>query len=823
MKIAPLIDDGRIPVCAPGVNCETVIRWSMDPPPAKPRLVFFQYRYDEHLPAFLLIHKHEHVKCLSQFFDVIVIQKDCDYRQICDTYHPDLTLFESGVNHETCQRLKIENTRAHPGIPKIGLHHADSFCNARAGFLSDMDHWGIHTFFAISTTAAEHTPEIADNLFYWPVFIDPTLFKDYGAWKIAPVLFTGNMSSFYPWRQRIFRLVSKHYPSLSCPHTGYSPEQSGPHILIGEQYARTINASWCAPTCGTVANEAVRKHFEVPACRTCLVTEKSAALEAAGFVDMKNCVFADEHDILDKLAWLFDNPNALKSIIDAGYELVHSRHTLNHRDQIYQWFRMHKAVKPGQLIIQANPFEAPFLVQESSGRKSSHVVSNGLHLAFLREGDEKLWGGRVEEAEASYRKCINYMRWMPEPKLRMALCSLYKGDAKSALTWIEEPMQFVLVKYRAMDPDPVEWAYFIISLLCLGKLNTAIDRAGQFGWLRHPELERARWASEYLKKRGCPEPLPSDHVENRRYSIHRLPERGFKEWKEQLCVMLRACGQSEMADTLGKCLSTAMESFPRGLGNAEFAGEHVQQSETSGSEPGKGNLAYFRMQLFIREQKLTFRQFVSHILHSLEARFGYFLPYHLSGMRNDEFLRIILDLTNNEKIHTALVIGASCGEGTTEALLAGARRNQNNPHVFCIGGSDRGFQRRKKNVSGVRVKWYSFSASFQEKIARELENKVGKIKEDNHIEQFNLVLIDGSVFTGQLVDDGVLMNELRKAELIFIDDTNLPTSFNAKDALLRDSAYMLIADNPSWREGYSIFRRVFTYSECGHSTEVLPT
>ena len=105
----------------------------METATAKPKLVFFQYRYDERLPAFLLIHKQEHVKCLSQFFDVTVIQEDCDYQQICDTYHPDLALFESGVNHETCQRLAIRNTRAHPDIPKLGLHHADAFCNARAG------------------------------------------------------------------------------------------------------------------------------------------------------------------------------------------------------------------------------------------------------------------------------------------------------------------------------------------------------------------------------------------------------------------------------------------------------------------------------------------------------------------------------------------------------------------------------------------------------------------------------------------------------------------------------------------------------------------
>src|SRR5205823_4658248 len=96
---------------------------------SKPKLVFFQYQYDDCLPPFLLTHKEEHAKCLSQFFDVTVIQQDCDYRRVCDTYRPDLALFESGVNHETCTRLRITNVRSNFEIPKVALHHGDAFCN----------------------------------------------------------------------------------------------------------------------------------------------------------------------------------------------------------------------------------------------------------------------------------------------------------------------------------------------------------------------------------------------------------------------------------------------------------------------------------------------------------------------------------------------------------------------------------------------------------------------------------------------------------------------------------------------------------------------
>jgi len=146
-----------------------------------------------------------------------------------------------------------------------------------------MDHWGIGTFFAIATTAAEYTPKISDNLFIWPNFIEADTYRDYGEYKSIPVLFSGNKNALYPWRQKIVRLVSKHYPSLMCPHLGTALHNSEMQVMVGEPYARMLNASAFVPACGTVAKEVVRKHFEIPACKACLITEQSAGLEAAGF------------------------------------------------------------------------------------------------------------------------------------------------------------------------------------------------------------------------------------------------------------------------------------------------------------------------------------------------------------------------------------------------------------------------------------------------------------------------------------------------------------------------------------------------------------
>ena len=91
---------------------------------AKPRLVFFQWNHQD-LPQFLQLHMQQHVKCLAEFFEVTVINKDCDYSEICDRYHPDLTLFESGYETYISKKIIIKNTKVNPTIPKIGFLNAE--------------------------------------------------------------------------------------------------------------------------------------------------------------------------------------------------------------------------------------------------------------------------------------------------------------------------------------------------------------------------------------------------------------------------------------------------------------------------------------------------------------------------------------------------------------------------------------------------------------------------------------------------------------------------------------------------------------------------
>jgi tetratricopeptide (TPR) repeat protein len=767
----------------------------------KPRLVFFQFRYDHNLPAFLLTHARDHVRCLSQFFDVTVVNEDCDFAKVCDEVEPDLALFETGVNHLTCRRLTITNVHSNPAVPRLGLHNADAFCIARSGFLSDWDHWKFDAAFAIATTAAEHTPEIAEQLFVWPNCIDPGTYRDYGERKNIPVLFTGNTNSLYPWRRKIQKLVSERHPSLICPHSGYAGG-SNTHILHGEPYARLINASVIAPACGTVANEVVRKHFEIPACNTCLVAERTAALEAAGFIDMQNCVFADEHDVLDKLDYLFRNRDQLQEITSRGHQLVHAQHTYVNRDQIYQWYELRRQQQPNQRIVQSNPFGGLELVDTSTEIRSSHVNGAGRHLALLSRGNELLRTGHYDDAEAAFTKCLNYIGWMPEPKLGIALCRLQKGDPGTAADLLSEQIEFTLASYGAADPDPVEWAYYVIALLCQGKVGTAAKCAGQFNWLAHPVLDRARRVVAVLQH-GAAEWKAQAY--KRRHSIHVVTDQGYEEWLGQICRMLRACDRSELADRL---LESTKASRPL---DPDAAGEEIKVTE----EQARGSDGYpvrqFRDRYRRRKSRLSIKRAIGRSAHFLERKYGYFLPYRLSEKKRDQFFSQIAAIGSQQGITRALVIGVPPSPGSLEALLSGMSGDDAPPQVLCVDRPTRRFRQLERRFAGNLV-FRELGAGPEAEMRESLE-KLTKMDGRGGVGAFELVLVNGTSASVLGLTSGSLRPYLTGARVVVLDDINNLVAHESLSALVAAGTHQVAAHDPDLRGGYTILKRTANASQ----------
>jgi len=625
------------------------------------------------MPRFIELHFKQHAQCLAHFFDVTVIDRSADYDRICDTYQPDLVLFESGVYAGTADR-QISNVFTHSHIPKVGFCHADAFCFSRSIFFSDMDRWGVQTFFSLSLAMAEYTPAIADQLFVWPNSIDSDLYRDYGQSKVIPISITGSQAPLYPWRNQITSVVSQHYPALTAPHFGWGDERLTFRMIHGESYARMLNASWLVPACGTMAHDLARKHLEIPGCRACLLTERTAAVEAAGFRDMENCVFVTEDNVLKKVDFLLRHRDALQSIIDAGYSLVHGRHTMRHRRQIFDWFLLHENLQPNEIIVQPGPFEPLCVTNRSSGIRNGHVRCDGIDRQLLAEGDRHLMAGRYTQAEKLYVKCLKFYP-MSEPKLRLALTALHKGNASEALRWITEPLSSTIGSHKSLDPDPVEWAYFIVALLCQGDLAGAAARATQFASLHHQELDRVRSAVSVL------DPSVSAVLRTaqgrQRYSVHQLFERTPDEWFRTLCLLLRACNQVSFSERLAA-------SHPGAARHGELVGTALVafSCRTSPIVPTATDraraLPLRPASRFSTLQLVTLRRIGSCLVNigrRLEMLMGPLLPYRFSTIRRDPFISSVEAIARSAGSGRLLVVCGGSDDIVTEAFLYGLEQN----------------------------------------------------------------------------------------------------------------------------------------------------
>ncbi|MDT9235977.1 FkbM family methyltransferase [Limnospira sp. PMC 917.15] len=208
-------------------------------------------------------------------------------------------------------------------------------------------------------------------------------------------------------------------------------------------------------------------------------------------------------------------------------------------------------------------------------------------------------------------------------------------------------------------------------------------------------------------------------------------------------------------------------------------------------------------------------------------------------IKNDEFYAAIKQIATEQDIQTVLEIGSSSGSGSTEAFVQGLVNNSNEPLLFCMEISQSRFDALRKryedysfvrcyNVSSVPLESFpteneirGFYQNHQTNLnlypieqvlnwwhqdTEYLRNSgvhgggIKLIKEENNIEIFDVVLIDGSEFTGKAE-----LQEIYGAKFILLDDINTFKNYDNYHQLILDSKYVLIKENQNLRNGYAIF------------------
>ena len=436
---------------------------------------------------------HKMIKAFEVDFSIKIVDYSCDYSEILEKMEPDLALFH--FEEGTIGSINISNVKNNTSIPKTGLATIDSSSVGKGLFYRFMQEYGVDDIFSIEVTTGEVFPEIKDNLFYIPHFIDSDINFDYKLEKNIPVLLTGHFEhKFYEWRSLIKMPLIDTFPTLYFRHPGYYTNTVIPGMLRihGEDYYKRLNASWIVPTCGSFKNTVLMKHFEIPGASSCLVCDENETVKLHGFKDMENCVFSEPERIIEKVKYLFNNPDILQKIINKGYELVHSNHTHKHRSQLFQWYQLSRQKKSDQKIIQPSILGDLQLVSTSSPKETFHLhVANDVKQ--ITGIDELIVRKNYCKAESEAKNIIDFAEYIHDAKLRLYFIHMLNGRKKYAYLNLKELLSHGID--AKIIPDPLILSIFIIHLLSEGKTERAVYYSKVAITKRRKELDYARLLS----------------------------------------------------------------------------------------------------------------------------------------------------------------------------------------------------------------------------------------------------------------------------------------------------------------------------------------
>jgi glycosyl transferase family 1 len=484
-------------------------------------------------------------KAFAARFDLTVVENDCDLDALCETVKPDLIAFR-GAYSALQRRITVANALRHADIPRIGLYFGDGFCTTRPAFFHDMEQWGADTYFTQTFYLAENTPSVANRTFVLPQTFDEDLYRDYGEAKTTPFIVFGEFAAWRPWRGETASALSKRYPTMICPHPGYSASPSG-MAWVGEDYARALNRSQFSIADGSVFNCVLRKHMEIPACGAVLISQPIDGLAEYGFADMQNCVIGEGPGLMARIAALLEKPEQVRAIARAGYDLVHARHASRRCDQLYRWFIERRALQPGETIVQHGTFGAFERVRDGrSGALRTYPVQANMLAQQYEDAEQNYRGEALSICQKKLARILEFKSEYAPARQLLVRALLMAGRPNDAAQHALHTFNIAQRIYRAPEPDPVEWAWWSIIHLCRGDMAATGTALAAYPGLRHAELRRVAWLTGRLK--GEPRPLPDGPASEDRPSVAITPLEPLPGWLKEISAMFQRCGQTRFAE-----------------------------------------------------------------------------------------------------------------------------------------------------------------------------------------------------------------------------------------------------------------------------------
>ena len=261
--------------------------------------------------------------------------------------------------------------------------------------------------------------------------------------------------------------------------------------MVGEECGQMLNRSWFSAGCGTITHTSTLRMLEIPSSRCCLITEDIKMTRAMGFVDGENCLMTDGKDIVERVRELLDDKPRLTRIIDAGYELVRSRHGASNRRVFREYYDLLKAKRPDQRIIQPDAFKSLTLAGINDPMPDEPYDDCPL-FEMIQHGYVLLGEGNYKEAMDVFRKANAHVPYNAESLAGIALCLMKLGDYEKAFVALINTYRFTRVMHSPVY-DPVSQALTGFAALRAGKTQDAVQVLALQPGVRHPALDAARF------------------------------------------------------------------------------------------------------------------------------------------------------------------------------------------------------------------------------------------------------------------------------------------------------------------------------------------
>jgi hypothetical protein len=492
----------------------------------------------------------EWMHALALHCDVEMIEQDFDLVEVCERVKPDFLLFDS-IHWGRRHRLTIAHADAFPELPRALLLNNDPHDPMRPLMMDTLAYYRIDTIFCTGIEDLQQMNELRRfNCFVLPKFVDSDIFRDYGEARSIPLTITSAhlFPSYYPWRAQVTAEVQHLIPTLLYTHPGYSNGARNPFEIRDESYARMLSRSQFCIADTTRLDYVVRKHLEIPAAGSVLVSPESEALKDYGFVDMENCILGAAGPALySKIREVAGDPDRYERIRAAGHRLVHARYTRQAWTHILDWYACRRGLKPGEMVQQDDVFGDFRAVPDGAQPIAGFTVQDNPMGVKLRAAREALLSGsNIPAAVDGLQESMKWIGHIAEPWFLLGVIAFSIGDLESAAQWLSQRSVAQSTDDPALgllDPCEVAWlmlyAYFAADEELFEQMSISAAQTA------HVSIRRMQWLIDGgkpvadLAEAGLVGPLPGDCL-----SIHWLGDEDFGSWLGLIHRILAARDQA---------------------------------------------------------------------------------------------------------------------------------------------------------------------------------------------------------------------------------------------------------------------------------------